>query len=506
MGGHAADPVDVMAEQVTGRGVRGVVAAAAPLAAALGAEAVRAGGNAYDGAVTAALAETVLLPPKCGLGGDLIALRLRPGAGQPEALVAIGGAPAGLADVVRDRGLDETGARSVGPPAAPAGYAALAAEATRPLADLVAPAATLARSGFAWSAICTWLTERSQALLVAHQPAGCAYLPGGRPHQPGEIVRLPGLAAALDELAARGARVFDGPLGDAVVERVGAGGGVVTSADLAAVRAEWVPADRVDAGGWCLWATPAPTHGPALLDTVAGLRATAGDGSPTGADPARPSAGVDPATVWHGFRAATGRRRARLADPAPAGTSMVSAADADGSVVVVVHSNSYPTYGSGLVVPGYDLILNNRAGRGFSAADGHPNFPLPGRRPATTLHAWAAGPAGGRPAYLGATPGGPNQVSWNAQTLAELLAGERRVGRLVVNPRWEWLPGTDGVVVEDGFDAAAAARLAASAPGGSTTVPRWGLRSAQQVVAVPAPGTALTAAADPRTVGAVVPV
>src|SRR5690606_6447461 len=71
------------------------------------------------------------------------------------------------------------------------------------------------------------------------------------------------------------------------------------------------------------------------------------------------------------------------------GTSMISAADAEGSVVTLIHSNSFPRFGSGLVVPQYDLVLNNRAGRGFTGEIGHPNFPRPGQRPLTTLHAWA---------------------------------------------------------------------------------------------------------------------
>jgi gamma-glutamyltranspeptidase len=63
MGGRVAGAEAVMAEQSTGRGRRGVVVAAAPGAAAVGAEAMRAGGNAYDAVVCALLAETVLLPP-----------------------------------------------------------------------------------------------------------------------------------------------------------------------------------------------------------------------------------------------------------------------------------------------------------------------------------------------------------------------------------------------------------------------------------------------------------
>ena len=68
--------VAVMAAQCSAFGRSGVVSAAAPLAAQAGAAALHDGGNAYDAAVAAALAETVLLPPKCGFGGDLIALRL----------------------------------------------------------------------------------------------------------------------------------------------------------------------------------------------------------------------------------------------------------------------------------------------------------------------------------------------------------------------------------------------------------------------------------------------
>jgi gamma-glutamyltranspeptidase/glutathione hydrolase len=482
-----------MAEQITGRGARGVVAAAAPLAAALGAEAMRTGGNAYDGAVVAALAESVLLPPKCGLGGDLVALRLRAGADSPDALLAIGTAPAALGEAVARLGhLPTTGPLSVGPPGSPAGYAALAAEATRPLSELAAPAIALARDGFAWASICTVLTEESRDLLGEHQPTGTAYLPGGRPPAAGSVVRLPGLARALEAVAADGAAALEGPLGHAIVSRVRAAGGVLAPDDLASVRAEWERTDRADCAGWKIWATPAPTHGPTLLDTLVTLFATAGG---------RPA---DPVLLWQAFAGATDRRRATLGDPASSGTSMVSAAEAGGDAVVVVHSNSFPTYGSGLVVDPYDLILNNRAGRGFVAEPGHPNFPLPGRRPATTLHAWAAG-AGPRPSVLGGTPGGANQVSWNAQLLAALLAGEEDLGRLVAAPRWEWLPGPDRLLVEDGFPPGTLDALAAAAPGGAEAVERWALRCAQQVLRMEV-GQALVAAADPRTVGAVVAV
>jgi gamma-glutamyltranspeptidase/glutathione hydrolase len=480
--------VAVMAEQVTGRGARAVVCAAAPLAAQAGAAALRDGGNAYDAAVAAALAETVLLPPKCGLGGDLIAIVLESGATEPEALLAIGGAPAGLSAVAAaaadrpegDPGAwSDTGPNSVGPPAAAAGYLALAGRGALPLERLAASARALALDGFPWAEVCTRLQVASRALVARWNPAGTTYFPGGDPIVPGTITRLPGLAEVLDEFVARREGFLQGPVGDAIAATVAAHGGVLTPPDFAYARAEWAACAQGTLGGRIAWATPAPTHGPSLLDAVADA-----------------AAGDDPTAQYRRVLAAIARRRDTLSDPS--GTSMVSATDADGRVVVVVHSNSFPRFGSGLVVPGYDLVLANRAGRGFTARVGHPNFPVAGRRPATTLHAWMVADADGRPEFAGATPGGANQMPWNAQLLQGILDGIVEPGRLVTAPRWEWLPGDDGVRVEEGLGGVDG--LAAAAP---RVVPtgRWGMTSAQQVVRVHRPGRPLEGAADPRTVG-----
>ena len=178
---------------------------------------------------------------------------------------------------------------------------------------------------------------------------------------------------------------------------------------------------------------------------------------------------------------------------------MVSAADADGNVVVV-HSNSYPRYGSGLIVDRYDVVLANRAGRGFSSEPGHPNFPRAGRRPATTLHAWMAATADGTRRWLGGTPGGDNQMTWNAQLLQHLVDDlDAPVGTMVTSPRWEWLPADDGVRVEAGFADADIDALAAAVPR-LTHAGRLGMACAQQVVTVLADGRCVVAA-DPRTVG-----
>jgi gamma-glutamyltranspeptidase/glutathione hydrolase len=474
----------VMAEQCTGRGRRGVVCAAAPLAAQIGAAAMREGGNAYDAVVAAALAETVLLPPKCGLGGDLVAIALSPDADEPEALLAIGGAPAGLAGIAESGSWSETGPTSVGPPAAPLGYLSLAARAKGSLDRLAAPAIELATDGFPWALVNHRLTLASLELLTRWNPAGTVYLPGGEPIRPGELVRLPGLGAALTEFVARRDAFLDGPAGEAIVATVRSHGGVLAADDFALARAEWLPCARGEVAGRALWTTPAPTHGPSLLDALSAARP--GDGPPA---------------QYERVLGAVRRRREALADPS--GTSMVSAADDEGNVVVVVHSNSFPRYGSGLVVGEFDLVLANRAGRGFTPEAGHPNFPVAGRRPATTLHAWTLAGADGRPAYAGATPGGANQMVWNAQLVQGLIDGETSPGRLVTAPRWEWLPSDDGVRIEAGFADAEVDALSALAPR-MIRAERWACTSAQQVVAVRVAGRAIVGAADPRTVGAAV--
>lgn len=490
MGGLYEGAGAVMAEQCTGRGATGVVTAAAPLAAAVGAEALRAGGNAYDAVVAAALTETVLLAPKCGLAGDLIALCLEPGRSEPVALLAIGGAPSGLADAAAAGRLRATGPTSVGVPAAPAGYAALAERASLPLERLAAPAIALARGGFAWAPICTALSRESADLVRAQNPGGTRYFPDGEPIEPGALVQLPGLARVLEEFVARRGALLEGPVGAAIVEAVQRRGGVLTADDFAFAKAEWVPAARGSAGALPVWATPAPTHGVSLLDAVAGAGAD---------DP--------PEVVWDRVLAAIARQRRSLGDPVlQEGTSAISATHADGTVVVLVHSNSFPRFGSGIVVDELDLVLANRAGRGFTSEVGHPNFPLPGRRPATTLHAWAAGEADGRPVLLGATPGGANQLPWNAQLLQQVAGGETRPGALVTAPRWEWVPEGDAGVVEEDLGEETAESLAARAPGGMRLAGRWGLRSAYQVALVPRAGRAVEAAADPRTGGAAVAV
>ncbi|AQT82325.1 hypothetical protein B1R94_28420 [Mycolicibacterium litorale] len=438
-------------------------------AAAIGAAALLDGGNAFDAAVAAALAETVALPSKCGLAGDVVALCVTAGADTPTSVVSIGGASEGLWQAAQAAGWDlaATGPLAVGVPGAPAGYARLADRGRMSLQRLAAPAIDLARRGVWWSPMNALLEQESRDLLHRYQPGGCAYSPVDGAHRAGDLVILPGLARALQEFVTRGPALFDGPLGDAVVSRVQNAGGVLTAADLCSVQVDEEPAHRVQTAAGPVWATNAPTYGPALTHSLAG----------------RIPAQVGPGDVRESLAALTA---GKLDLPSrQEGTSTVAAVDSDGNAVVVVHSLSFPQYGSGLVVGGYDLVLSNRAGRGFTFEPDHANSPLPGRRPLTTLHAWGVQAPKGW--LLGATPGGHHQVPWNVQVLAQVIGdpAETTMAAALTDGRWQL--DADGVAQREGRELA-----------------EFGARSSHTMVLTA--GQRCAAAADPRWDGAAVAV
>lgn len=454
----------LLAEHAAARGRR-VVTAAHPAAGAAGIEMYARGGNAFDAALAACFVETVALPMKCGLAGDVVALARRAG-GDWRALASIGAGPAALAAGAT---LERLGPRSVGVPGAPDGYAALHAAATLPLEALTAPAVRLARDGIAWTRVAVGYVEESRALLEQHNPGGCVYLPDGRVPTVGELRYAEGLARLLERYAALGSALFDEEEGERVAAAVRSRGGFLSCEDLRARPARWLAPARVDLGGRTMIATPRPTHGPALLDAV--RRAVV--------------AGVAPLEAALQARAA---QRAAGRAALDEGTSVVTAADDAGNAVVVVHSNSFPRFGSGVVLED-GLVLSNRPGRGFdlAAPPGAANAPAAGRVPFTTLHAWAL--PGGDVSFAGATPGGVNQMPWNLQTVLRVMAGEAP-GDVVTAPRWA-LDEQDRLSLEG--DAAVPAGVREYA-----TLEPMSLRSVAQVLRL-GEGGLPEAAADPRT-------
>src|SRR5699024_6327672 len=123
---------------------------------------------------------------------------------------------------------------------------------------------------------------------------------------------------------------------------------------------------------------------------------------------------------------------------------IISCGDKQGNAIMLVHSLSHPTFGSGLVLDELDQVLSNRAGRGFNPAPGHPNFPQRGRRPRTTLHAWSLHKTTSARSYFGATSGGEQQALWNGQIIARVLQDVAPSSALM---RSLWAQGASGSTI-----------------------------------------------------------
>ncbi|WP_245883175.1 gamma-glutamyltransferase [Streptomyces hyaluromycini] len=224
----------------------GALALAAPHPAALAAarRAATRGGNAVDAALAAAAALTVVYPHQCSLGGDLIALVHAPD-GTVRALLSVGAAAAGT-DVEALRAADSRmpaqGPGTVTVPGAVAGWAALAEAYGTPgaLAAALRDAAALARAGATVSAGLARAVRDNEARIKA-DPGLTALLtgPDGRPVAEGDPLPQPRLATVLDELADDPWSFYRGSVAETLAAGLRDLGSPLTTADLAAHRAEF---------------------------------------------------------------------------------------------------------------------------------------------------------------------------------------------------------------------------------------------------------------------------
>jgi gamma-glutamyltranspeptidase/glutathione hydrolase len=158
--------------------------------------------------------------------------------------------------------------------------------------------------------------------------------------------------------------------------------------------------------------------------------------------------------------------RARLIDPeragtpehgvpAAGGTVYVCAADAAGRMVSYIQSN-YRGFGSGVVVPGTGISLQNR-GAGFTTRPGHPNVVAPGKKPFHTIIPGFV-TRDGAPEMAFGVMGGPMQPQGHVQMLVRVFLHGQDVQAAVDAPRWRVSDGLR-VSIEDGFPPATLAGL-----------------------------------------------
>src|SRR5688572_28947021 len=194
-------------------GTRGMVCSAHPVAAFIGLGVMQRGGNAFDAGIAVAAAEGVLLPMKCGLGGDAFVVAHDAKKRETVAYNGSGVVASGAtSEYYRSQGLKSMpldGVHSVSVPGGVGVYEALWRRyGTFDWPELWAPAIKLAEEGLA---ITDYISARvaDRADTLARYPYSAAqFLPNGRVPAAGERWSAPNLAKSLRIVAKGGADAF----------------------------------------------------------------------------------------------------------------------------------------------------------------------------------------------------------------------------------------------------------------------------------------------------------
>ena len=467
---------------------RNVVATSQPLAANAGLEMLRQGGNAVDAALATAIALTVVEPCSNGVGSDAFAI-VWDGA-ELKGLNASGRAPAAWAperfagrDAMPRQGWD-----SVTVPGAVSAWVALSRRFGRmPFEDLFEPAIRYARRGFHVGHVSAGLWARAADVYAGHADFQAHFLPGGRAPRAGDLFVNADLADTLEQIAqSDGEAFYRGTLAERIDAAARAQGGALRASDLAAHEAEWTAPISQPYRGVELAEIPPNGQGLAaqialaILERLDVQRFAAGSGDWTHlqveamkiairaafdhfADPhamrVAPEALLAPGAIERAT-ASIGSHASALpptALPVSADTVYLATADEDGAMVSMIQSN-YMGFGSGVVVPGTGIAMQNR-GTGFSLAPDHPNCVAPGKRPYHTIIPGFV-TRRGAPLMAFGVMGGHMQHQGHVQMVTRIFDHGENPQTASDAPRWYVTPDFR-VLLETGFDDAAARDLAA---------------------------------------------
>lgn len=392
-----------------------VVSTSQPLGSAAGLQMFMRGGNAIDAALATAIALTVVEPCMNGIGGDVFAL-IWDGS-QMHALNASGRAPAAWASD-RFAALDSMPLRgwdSVTTPGGVSGWRMLSDRfGVLPFEDLFEPAIRYARDGYLVSPTVHRQWQEQVAELGVQPGFTEAFAPNGRAPLTGERFVCPGQAETLEKIARSGGDDFyHGQLAAAIAAHARNTGGLITEADLAAHRSDWV--DPISMRYRDLEVLEIGPNGQGIgalmalgmLDTLGvstfevdsaeyvhlqleAMKLAFADLHAYVADPDAMEPDMAKKLLDRNYLAARAKtidpRRAQYPGPGKphqGGTVYLTTADKTGMMVSLIQSN-FKGFGSGVVVPGTGIALHNR-GWGFSTRAGHPNQVAPGKRPFHTI-------------------------------------------------------------------------------------------------------------------------
>lgn len=453
-------------------GRNGMVATSQPLAAQAGLDILKYGGNAIDAAIATAACLTVVEPTSNGIGGDAFALIWTKG--QLHGLNGSGRSPRSISiDTVKATGNKEVpkyGWIPVTVPGAPAAWAELSKQFGRlNLADVLTPAVQYAEKGFPipptvsqlWHAAYVTYKENLEEESFANWSK--TFAPKGRAPRVGEVWSSKDHAETLRDLGrTAGESFYRGRLAQKIANFSKVTGGFLNEEDLAQHESEWVRPISVKYRGYDVWEAPPNSQGIIALqalkilegfsftnkesvDTlhrqIEAIKLAFADGYEHITECGKMPHSVESllSERYASERRALIKEEAcvpEAGEPSESGTVYLCTADNEGNMVSFIQSN-YKGFGSGLVVPGTGIALNNR-GHEFSMEPDHINVVEGGKRPFHTIMPGfltkddnPIGPFGVMGGYM--QPQGHLQVITNA-----IDFGLNPQASLDA-PRWKWL-------------------------------------------------------------------
>lgn len=483
---------DFTTEKTAVTATRGVVTANHPLGAAAGLEMLAMGGNAIDAAIATLFALNVVEPMMVGIfGAGWTNIRLADGttliidnySTAPQA------ATADLYTPVSDTWPDymqtvdranSVGYRAVGTPGTLKAWAELVSGwGALDLATVMQPAIRYARRGFRATGYLCELVNMVAADLALFPASAAIFLPNDRPLQPGDLVIQHELADTLETIANEGANVlYNGALGQTIVDDIQRNGGILTMADLRAYATVHREPLHAEYRGHTV-TVPAPpcaggVHLLQILRILEGYDVAAlGYGTPDAihllaecckiafadraaylGDPAQVSAPID----WLISPAYAAQRRAQIdmrqsfayrpgtmPTTESADTTHVTTADADGNVVAMTQTIN-AAFGSKVMVPGTGILLNNTMAL-FDPHPGQPNSVAGGRRMTSSMCPTII-TRNGEPTLALGTPGGVRIFPSVLQAIVNVLDHGMSLQEAVEAPRI-WTQGQE-LEVEEG--------------------------------------------------------
>ncbi len=480
----------------------GIAATSHPLATLTAVDVLREGGTAADAAVAAVATLCVVEPHMTGIGGDSYCLLAKPGV-EPWGYNGSGRSAASASyDALRAQGLtqlDRTIHAITVPGAIDAWEQILKAHGRFGLDRALRDAIRYAEDGFPVAARIAWDWKRYIGKLAADPGASKHYLFDGQPPSEGDVIRFPGLAAALKSIAAKGARAFyEGEIADEIVSTIRKRGSFMAAEDFARHRGDTVTPIRTNYRGTDFVELPPNGQGLTalvMLNILENFDLKSLD--PTG--PERFHLVLEAARLAFAVRDTHvadidymrtpvealinkkfGKKLAALIDPnkrsdlpahpAPSSdTVYLTVVDRDRMAVSLINT-LFSYFGSGICTEKSGILLTDR-GACFTMQPDHPNTFAPAKRPMHTIIP-ALAMKNGRCEMSFGVMGAHYQPMGHVQIVLNMLDYRMDVQQAIDGPRF-FFEG-DVVVVETGTPAATIEGLRARAHRVEMAATPWG--------------------------------